>query len=102
MKERPCDRGKGRFKLGQRVQWRASRFKPLHVGTIVEVVSYGFYPEVTKPPATYPAVTWRELLKVGYYREFESYVVEDESGKRWWPRVGNLRVFDAVQQPDER
>lgn len=100
---RPCERGVGKFKLGQRVTWRASKFKPPHCGVIVEVVEYGQYPSITKPPATYPEVTWKELCRIGYYREFESYVVEDDKGKRWWPRVGNLRVLDdAPQQSDER
>lgn len=103
MSEPLFNRGKGRFKLGQRVAWQSSKLKPLHTGVIVEVVEYGQYPTITKPPATYPEVTWKELQKIGYYREFESYVVEDETGKRWWPRVGTLRVlYDAPQQADER
>lgn len=38
------------------------------------------------------------LLKCGYMREHESYVVEDESGKRWWPRVGCLSLISSSEE----
>ena len=97
------ERGKGRFQLGQWVTWQSARTKPMHIGKIVEIVEYGQYPSIVRPPQCYPEVTWKELCRIGYYREFESYVVEDANGKRWWPRVGTLRVLhDAPQQADER
>lgn len=35
-----------------------------------------------------------ETLKVrGYYREHESYIVEDSKGNRRWPRVGTIRLI---------
>jgi hypothetical protein len=91
MKLKPYERGKGRFQLDEAVTWQAGTDKKEHVGRIVEVVKYGMYPAITQPPARYPEVTWPELQGQHYYREHESYVVEDAKGKRWWPRVGNLR-----------
>lgn len=92
MKQRPYDRGKGRFLLEDTVEWDGSKY--LHKGIVVEVVKYGMYPTITRPPAEYPVVTWPELSGCHCYREHESYVVEDASGKRWWPRVGNLRLVE--------
>lgn len=70
------ERGQGRFHLHDHVQWLG------HSGKVVEVVKYGMYPD------------WHLHLKVrGYYREHESYIVEDDRGKRWWPRVGNLHLM---------
>lgn len=49
----------------------------------MEVVKYGMYPD------------FHPRLKVrGYYREHESYVVEDSKGRRYWPRVGNLTLCE--------
>lgn len=78
-------RGKGRFQLHDRVEWLG------HTGVIVEVVKYGMY------PGKHP-----KLLVRGYYREYESYVVEDERGKRWWPRVGNLRLLCNEEKEHDR
>lgn len=68
------ERGKGYLRIGDSVTWLGRK------GKIVEIVPYGMYPK--KHPS----------LKVkGYYREFESYIVADSEGRRYWPRVGNLK-----------
>lgn len=69
------ERGRDQYKLADIVSWYS------RVGRIVEVVPYGMYP--IKQP---------RLRVRGYYREHESYVVEDEKGKRYWPRVGTLKL----------
>lgn len=70
-------RGKGRYKLGDMVQWRKK------VGTIVEVVPYGLEPHPHK------------ALRIrGFWREWESYVVQDKKGKHFWPRVGYLSLVE--------
>ena len=91
---RPYDRGKGRFSLDQTVTWKASKKGKVHKGVIVEVVKYGMYPSVTRPPDQYPVITWPELCTSHYCRDHESYVIEDETGRRWWPRVGNLILVE--------
>jgi hypothetical protein len=73
-------RGEGLFKLGD-------TFEPREGVTlrVVEVVPYGMYPEV------HP-----KLRVYGYYREQESYVVEDGKGNRRWPLVGSLLKMKKV------
>lgn len=67
------ERGRGAFHISDAVRWGKRE------GRVVEVVPYGMYPD------------YHARLKVrGYYREHESYVVEDVKGRRYWPRVGNL------------
>lgn len=99
----PLDtRGLGRFKLGDCVAWQARNTTPKHTGKIVEVVPYGMYPSCCpnerdirqKRKLEKKDAVWKNLLGCGYYREHESYVVEDVQGKRWWPRVGNLRILE--------
>lgn len=75
------ERGKERFQLGDIVTWYSN------IGRIIEVVPYGMYP-VRQP----------RLRVRGYYREHESYVVQDSKGRRYWPRVGNLKL----EKSDER
>lgn len=70
------ERGAGRFHLLDPVTCGKRQ------GRIVEVVLFGMYPAL------------HATLRVrGYYREHESYIVEDERGKRWWPRVGTLHLL---------
>lgn len=72
-------RGVGRFKLGDRFLTKKGLL------TIVEVVPYGMYPDM------------HPHLKVyGYYRQEESYIVEDPKGYRRWPRVGYLLKLNQV------
>lgn len=71
-----CTRGVGVFSLHDPIMWLS------HTGRIVEVVPYGKYPD------RHPTLKVR-----GYYREHESYIVQDDRGKRWWPRVGNLHLL---------
>jgi hypothetical protein len=94
VKARPSEKGKGRYQLGDKVGWQASSKTKVHEGKVVEVVKYGMYPSVARPPEKYPVVTWPELMGAHYCREHESYVVEDAKGKRWWPRVGNLDLLE--------
>jgi hypothetical protein len=69
---------------------------------VVEIVPYGLYPtccpneqEIRKQrKLDRKDAVWPNLFNCGYYREHESYVVEDSKGKRWWPRVGTLRLLE--------
>lgn len=73
-KKLPLDtRGANKFFLQEEVMWMGK------VTKVVEVVPYGMYPKAQK-----------RLRVRGYYREYESYVVEDSTGQKHWPRVGNL------------
>lgn len=84
LRVRKVDAKPGRFKLGERVQWRTRADGPLHQGTVVEVVPRGLY----------PGREHTTLKLHGYYHETESYVVQC-GGAAYWPRVGNLqRVGD--------
>jgi hypothetical protein len=73
----PNTRGEGCFQLGDTVSWFSK------VGRIVEVVPYGRYPKIRPCPR----------LR-GYWREQETYVVEDVCGRRYWPRVGCLTLVE--------
>lgn len=75
------NRGVGRFHLHDLVQWLG------HSGKIVEIVRYGMYPK-----------QHHTLRARGYCREYESYIVEDDRGKRWWPRVGNLHLVKRKEE----
>lgn len=96
----------GRFGLGDYVTWQAGRHKPWHTGTIVQVVPRGLYPdccpnekEILKERRLKKEdVVWKNLFHCGYYRDHESYVVEDGKGKRWWPRVGNLMLIERSRE----
>jgi hypothetical protein len=99
----PLDsRGVGRFKLGDIVTWQARQNSKRHTGRVVEIVNYGMYPsccpneqEIRKVRKIEKKdIVWKNLIGNGYYREHESYVVEDTKGKRWWPRVGTLRLVE--------
>jgi len=80
LRVRKVDAKEGRFKVGQRVQWRTRAGGPLHLGTVIEVVPRGLY----------PGREHTTLAIHGYYRETETYVVQ--CGERvYWPRVGNLQ-----------
>jgi hypothetical protein len=70
------ERGKGLYKLGDLVVWCNK------IVRIVEVVPYGTYPMPQK-----------KLRVRGYYREYESYVVEDSKGQKHWPKTGSLKLF---------
>ena len=73
-------RGVGRFKIGNSFDTGKDTLR------IVEIVPYGMYPDM------------HPRLKVwGYYRQEESYVVEDIRGNRRWPRVGYLLKLNQVQ-----
>lgn len=110
MKEPPNHRGRGRFHLLDIVQWCAGRGKKTHMGTIVQVVPYGTYPrcchnekEILKTRHIKKEdVEWMNLLKCGFMRDYESYVVENGSGKRWWPRVGNLQLISSNNEGEKR
>lgn len=81
-KKLPLDqRGVGQFQLGDIVTWLT------HKGEIVEVVPYGMYPK-----------KHHTLHVKGYYREYESYIVQDDRGKRWWPRVGTLHLLKRKKE----
>ena len=94
-------RGIGRFQLGDSVTWRSSSLTPYHFGTIVEVVKYNLYPTIAKNEKEIlktrkmqkEDIDWPELVRAAYYRDHESYIIEDAKGKRWWPRVGNLKLL---------
>jgi hypothetical protein len=101
-KPKPYERGIGRFHLGDIVEWRGSKHK--HKGEIVQVVKYGMYPMVCRNEHEIlktrklrkEDIDWPELHTGAYYREHESYVVEDRLGKRWWPRVRCLRLVQEM------
>ena len=105
-KVKPYDRGKGRFHLHDIVQWCGPKYA--HRGEIVEVVKYGIYPTVCRNEAailktrklTRKDIDWPNLYTDAYYREHESYVVEDATGKRWWPRVGRLSLVQDMNDDD--
>lgn len=79
----------GRFSVGEEVEWTTSgRNRKTHRGTILTTVDAGQYPEIdlrNKLPEKKCNVRYR-----GYYRYEESYLIEDEEGQQWWPRVGWL------------
>lgn len=76
---------KGRFSLGDMVEWNG--WRDLHEGEIVEVIPAGRYP--SKRP---------KLRVYGYYRDTESYVVECTGDGCYWPRVSSLKgVKDGIQ-----
>lgn len=95
------NRGKGLFQLGDIVTWQASKKHKPHIGVVVEIVNYARHPsvcptqaEITQHRALRKSdVVWMNLYKSGNWRDHESYVVEDDVGKRWWPRVGNLTLL---------
>jgi len=97
-------RGVGRFKLHDIVEWRAAKHLRPHRGEIVEVVKFNLYPTISRREREIlktrkmrkEDIDWPELNRAAYYREHESYVVEDAQGKRWWPRVGNLRLVQEL------
>ena len=76
------------------------------MGIIVQIVPYGTYPQCCHNEREIlkirhikkEDVEWMNLLKCGFMRDYESYVVEDESGKRWWPRVGNLTLISSSEE----
>lgn len=72
-------RGAGLFKVGDAFLAKKG------VLTIIEVVHYGEY------PVLHPKMRVR-----GYYRQYESYVVEDEKGMRRWPHIGYLLKLQKV------
>jgi hypothetical protein len=83
MRVHKLDEKRGRFKVGERVQWRTRSGGPLHLGTVIEVVPRGLY----------PGREHTTLVLHGYYRETETYVVQ--CGERaYWPRVGNLERIE--------
>lgn len=104
MKPKPYERGKGRFHRHDMVEWSGPRHT--HRGEIVEVVKYGMYPTVCRNEHEIlktrkmrkEDIDWPELHRAAYYREHESYVVEDVKGKRWWPRVGNLVLVQELNE----
>lgn len=106
MKPAPIEKGKGRFHLGDIVDWQASSNVALRRGEIVEVVKYGGYPRLSRREAEINKtrkleradIDWPELIHHGFMREHESYVVEDYQGKRYWPRVGNLRLVSEMNE----
>lgn len=77
---------RGRYKLGERVTWTSRGV--IHEGTIILIVE----------PRNYPDIQFRQsglereynVRTRGYYRYEESYVIEDNEGQQWWPRVGWL------------
>jgi hypothetical protein len=99
VKPKPYDRGKGRFRKHDIVEWSGTR--DIHRGEIVQVVKYGQYPMVCRKEHEIlktrklrkEDIDWPNLYTAAYYREHESYVVEDAQGKRWWPRVGCLKLL---------
>lgn len=78
-------RGSGICQLGDKVRWLGKE------GTVIEIIPYGMYPQL------------QERLKVcGYYREYESYIVEDAKGQRYWPRVGSLTKMEKTNESINR
>lgn len=79
---------RGRFSLGDKVWWVVKN-GVRHEGIIILIVAPRNYPDIqfkqSKIQKEYKVRTR------GYYRYEESYVVEDEEGQQWWPRVGWLR-----------
>lgn len=78
---------RGRFSLGDKVWWVVKN-GVRHEGIIILVVD----------PRNYPDIQFKQskiqkkynIRTRGYYRYEESYVVEDNKGQQWWPRVGWL------------
>ena len=78
----------GRFAIGDWVAWQAAIGKPKHEGRIIVIVGAHEYPVSINRVAYFQPPIPRFT---GFWRDHESYVVEDAEGKRWWPRVGNLK-----------
>lgn len=73
------------FVVGERVRWRVPGRTTTHCGKVVRVLPSGIYPF---------NVMANELHRCrfrGYWRAHESYVVLDDTGRHWWPRVSTLR-----------
>lgn len=86
--ERDKDARVGRFQVGEIVEWQPPS-KREHKGTIIATVGACQYPDIImkeKLPERKCNVRYR-----GYFRYEESYIIEDDKGQQWWPRVGWLR-----------
>lgn len=88
--EQDKDSRAGRFAVGDVVEWTTSgRVQRNHKGTVIATVEACQYPDIImkeKLPERKCNVRYR-----GYYRYEESYIIEDDKGQQWWPRVGWLR-----------
>lgn len=81
---------RGRFSLGEKVEWSVRGTH--HRGKIILIID----------PLNYPDLQYRQagvkkeynLRTRGYFRYEESYLIEDETGQQFWPRVGWLRRVD--------
>lgn len=87
---------KGRFSLHQVVQWRSKKGGPLHIGKIILVIDAGKYPHYVARDAGLLG----PIPQQGFFRDHESYVVEDSKGQRYWPRVGNLKLVEMRDEPE--
>lgn len=81
---------KGRFSLQQVVQWRSKKGGPLHIGKIIMVIDAGKYPIYVARDTGVQG----KIPQQGFFRDHESYIVEDSKGQRYWPRVGNLKLVE--------
>lgn len=84
----------GRFKEGDFVSWSAGYRGPKHKGYVILTVPAGSYAnlEVEKRKLNLSIPPFK-----GYWRYHESYIVEDESGRMYWPRVGNL-ILEKIDE----
>jgi hypothetical protein len=95
MKEPPASKGKGLFLLLDEVSsCHSSKYKE-RVGKIVQIIPYGTY------PADIFGKDLRGIRYRGWWRNHESYIVEDASGKRWWPRVCHLTLIKRNEKENE-
>lgn len=87
--ERDKDARVGRFLVGEVVEWQPAGKREVHRGKVLATVEACQYPDIVmkeKLPEKKCNVRYR-----GYYRYEESYIIEDDKGQQWWPRVGWLR-----------
>lgn len=87
MKEPPAAKGKGLFSLLDEVSSCPSPKHKARAGKIVKIIPYGTY------PANILGKDLRGIRYRGWWRNHESYIVEDASGKWWWPRVCHLTLI---------
>src|SRR6185312_12343157 len=95
MKEPPASKGKGLFSLFDSVQWTSSK-DVIRSGKITHIIPYGTY------PADIFGKDLRGLRYRGWWRNHESYIVEDVGGRRWWPRVCHLSLLKPEGKKDEQ
>jgi hypothetical protein len=95
MKEPPATKGKGLFSLLDEVSSQPSPNHVVRSGKVIQIIPYGTY------PADIFGKDLRGIRYRGWWRNHESYIVEDASGKRWWPRVCHLTLIKREGKENE-